>query len=260
MKMIRFCDFSVCLSLLVMLPSISYASVETSIGLVGAHLSYREAGVHQSGYLAGLKGHLAIHQGFMLRVDGSYLSGHVDYHSADTGSMKNMSEAIYEVRGLIGQDVYAPGLRITPYTGLGYRNLENDSAYRRSTTGALGYDREQRYLYLPVGLMFQQMPISPGSWVVGLKLEFDQLIRGYNTSKLGTIPRHKNLSFHQSTGSGAQASISFKRNLNSDLLIQSITFTPYIKYWDVHASNVNEGYYEPDNTTVEFGATLSASI
>ncbi|CAG9000990.1 MAG: hypothetical protein CENE_02998 [Candidatus Celerinatantimonas neptuna] len=258
MKIMRFCNFSLCL--LLMLPFTSHASVEASLGLVGAHLSYRETGVHQSGYLTGLKGHLAVHQGLMVRFDGSYISGHVDYNSTDTGSMKNMSDYIYEIRGLIGQDLYTPGLRITPYTGLGYRNLKNNSAYRRSTTGALGYNREQSYIYLPVGLMFQQMAILPGHWGVGFKLEFDQLIRGYNTSELGTIPGKRDLSFHQKTGSGAQASITFKRYLDSDFFIRAITFTPYVKYWDVNASNVNEGYYEPDNTTVEFGATLSASI
>ncbi|MEK6733412.1 MAG: hypothetical protein AABY55_07275 [Candidatus Omnitrophota bacterium] len=68
------------------------------------------------------------------------------------GSLDNINDDMWEVRGLAGYDVHlSETLAVTPYLGLGYRHLNDNMGGKISTRGAYGYDREISYLYSPIG-------------------------------------------------------------------------------------------------------------
>jgi len=73
--------------------------------------------------------------------------GWVDYSGSGT-----LDKDYYKFRG----ETYV-GYRLekfTPIIGLGYRWLYDDSGGQTSSTGALGYDRQSQYLYIPAGGIF----------------------------------------------------------------------------------------------------------
>jgi hypothetical protein len=80
-----------------------------------------------------------------------------------------------------GMDVVGSSVSFSPFLGLGYRYLYNDSR-GYSTTGAIGYRRESNYIYAPAGLTAR---FHLGDrWVLAPTLEADIFVRGRQASKL----------------------------------------------------------------------------
>lgn len=108
-------------------------------------------------------------------------SGEVDYSSPGSGDLNNIPDFMAEFRFLLGADVPASEASfLTPYTGIGYRYLNDDSSGMTSTTGASGYERESNYFYSPAGI---EAFYLPGEWLVsGDDLEYDIFWRGKQIS------------------------------------------------------------------------------
>jgi len=69
--------------------------------------------------------------------------------------MNNIDDYILEFRGLAGYDFpVSKASFLTPYAGIGYRYLNDDSSGKVASTGALGYERESNYIYSPIGVKF----------------------------------------------------------------------------------------------------------
>ena len=177
-----------------------------------------------------------------------------------------------EARGLVGKDVVGKSWTWSPETGLGVRRLSN------SLAGIKGF-RKETYLYLPVGLTARTR--VAGQHLLGLNLEFDVLLRGWQTtydSALGsggipatptapafTINGFTDLSFEQHRGWAVRASAKYQVN-------KRLSVEPYFLHWRVDDSTVSFGpvsftvngvtagqqlgAYEPLNTTREFGVKL----
>jgi hypothetical protein len=154
---------------------------------------------------------------------------------------------------------------------LGFRYLSN------GTTGAAGF-RTDKYLYPPVGLAART---TVASHPLIFTVEYDHLIHGWQTTRnslLGggnvpatptapafTIDGITDVSFTQHRGRSARASVKYQ-------LTKRWSVEPYYVHWSVNASpssdetvtfTVNRvtarqqlGFYEPFNTTDEFGAKL----
>jgi hypothetical protein len=177
-----------------------------------------------------------------------------------------------EGRALVGKDLIGHAWALSPYTGLGFRHLSN------GTTGTGGY-RTDDYLYLPVGATART---DAGSHrVLSFNLEYDRLIRGWQktrNSELGgglvpatatapgfTIDGFTDISFAQHGGWALRAGAKYQVTAHWSV-------EPYYIHWSVSASPVNYatatftvnnvtahqqlGYYEPFNTTNEFGVKL----
>ena len=174
-------------------------------------------------------------------------------------------------RGLVGKDFMRRRWAFSPYSGLGVRYLSN------GITGNAGF-RTDRYLYAPFGLTTHT---TVGSRRVSFTLEYDRLIRGWQTtrnSKLGggeipatpTAPAFAidgitDVSFVQHGGWAARATAKY-------YLTNRWSVEPYYVYWSVDSSPVNFetatftvnrisarqqlGFFEPYNTTHEFGIKL----
>jgi hypothetical protein len=181
-----------------------------------------------------------------------------------------------EGRAMAGRDFAGRRWTWSPAAGLGIRHLSN------GLSGVSGY-RTDDYLSLPLGLTARTRMGARG--VLGLNVEFDQLIRGWQTtfqSRLGggtvaatpsapafTINGFTDISFEQQSGRALRAGATYE--LNRRWLVE-----PYWVRWTVGASPVNQttvtftvndvaagqqlGFYEPRNTTNEFGLKVGIRI
>lgn len=175
-------------------------------------------------------------------------------------------------RALTGKDFIGRSWAISPFTGVGFRHLSN------GVTGNANY-RSQEYLYVPVGATVRTTAIA--GRVLGVAVEFDYLLRGWNTTRNsllggGTVPAtpttpaftisdFTDLSFDQRNGWAFRASASYQ-------VSRQWSIEPYYVRWGVDDSSVNDGsvayavngitarqtlsYLEPRNFTHEFGVKI----
>ena len=83
--------------------------------------------------------------------------GQVDYTSAGTGTLTGIPDYQLESTFYLGIPHETLNSRITYFAGLGGRYLLNASGLRISSTGHSGYDRESRYVYMPLGINFEKV-------------------------------------------------------------------------------------------------------
>lgn len=223
-------------------------------------IEYKEPDVmKEKGMMFGIGASYSYHNDVMLKIEGRYSYGKVDYENS--GKIDNIDDYVFEVRALGGYDFkIANTLTITPFVGFGYRYLRDDMAGRISSTGDRGYLREANYYYSPIGIEAVQV-ISRG-WSVGAVLEYDYFWKGVQESHLSDVDsRYNDLSNDQNSGYGLRASIVFKKQ--SDRVY--FTIEPFIRYWNIDESEIQiitlsgvpDDYgWEPKNNSTEIGLKL----
>ena len=176
-----------------------------------------------------------------------------------------------EGRALAGKDFVGRSWGVSPYTGVGLRYLSN------GTAGGPGY-RTQTYLYLPVGLTTRTRVASRA---LSVTLEYDLLLGGWQKthgSQLGgggvpatatapafSIDGFSDVSFAQDGGWALRVSAKYQ-------VARRWSLEPYYVRWSVDDSTVDYmtatvtvngitarqqlGFYEPFNTTDEFGVKV----
>lgn len=200
-------------------------------GVVGSYIYRSSAGQTFEPYNA-----------WMLRADGRIAFGHMNYDGefmdGTPTSGNNIDDFLWEVRGLFGYDFKNDTARVTPYTGFGYRYLNDDSS-----NNAGGYERESNYLYLPLGLEF--LFPSKTNWSIGATVEFDVLLWGEQRSHLGDYG-YGTVVNQQNSGSGFRASVKLQEK-------GGLALEPFVRYWSIGDSAVSGGWIEPKNETTEVG-------
>ena len=131
-------------------------------------------------------------------------------------------------------------------SGLGWRSLKHPFGGIKTTTGANGYDRIQEYRYVPF-LAEIKMPIS--SIDVELKLEYDHVFYGYNSSEQGHLSGNRDLNFRNDDGYMVKAAYKIP--------YESIYLEPYYEFHSIEESTVESGSVEPSNTTDEYGIKVT---
>ena len=199
------------------------------------------------------EGGLWSERGLMLRTEGRFASGKVDYDgSLQDGSpltITDIDNHTMEFRGLIG--LGNSNFDSSLYTGFGYRYLNDDLS---KFSG--GYERESNYYYIPVGLTFDGMENADG-WSAGLTFEFDFLLRGLQKTHLSdTGLGFSDFENKQKKGWGLRASMKFIRHGEIDFILE-----PFARLWVIDDSEVEiiEGgipVYEPKNETLEGGINI----
>lgn len=227
------------------------------IGPEISHITYEEPDVmEEKGFMYGIAASYAYHNNLMLKAEGRFSFGDVDY--TNSGTMDNIDDYMWEFRGLAGYDF--PVLKatiITPYIGFGYRYLNDDSSGMTSSTGAWGYERESNYYYSPIGI--ETITKLENGWFIGVTLEYDYFWKGIQKSHLSDVdPGLNNLENDQNDGYGLRGSIKFQKKVERlDYVIE-----PFVRYWDIKQSDNADvtyygtyiGYgYEPKNNSTEFG-------
>jgi hypothetical protein len=186
------------------------------------------------------------------RVDGRASYGSLTYRGS--GTQNNVPDSIFETRVVAGLDFF-PGSRasLSPYFGLGYRYLYNDSRGYTSTNAA-GYRRYSNYLYAPVGLTIR---FDLGNrWVLAPTVEADIFILGKQKSQLSdaNIAGFNDVTNTQKRGSGYRGYLMVEKD--------HLAFGAWMHYWDIKDSDVQfagvvngvrVGGLEPANWTRESG-------
>jgi len=233
------------------------------LGTEISYIKYKEPGVmEEKGMMYGIVGSYTYRPKFMLRAEGRFAYGQVDYKNS--GTLDNIDDYILEFRGLGGYDFSVfTASTLTPYIGIGYRYL-NDDMTGTSSTGALGYERESNYLYSPIGVEI----ITPlkNDWSVGATLEYDYFWKGIQKSHLSdTGFGLGDIENDQNKGYGIRGSVKFqKKGEKLDFVIE-----PFIRYWNIKKSKETAitysgtiiGYgYEPKNNSTEIGCKLAVKF
>jgi len=178
--------------------------------------------------------------------DNSFQFFKQNYWSNGTGTMKDIDVEVFNSRllyGIVASD------KLMIKAGLGYRHLYHYWQNRQSTTGAWGYDREQDYTYIPI-IAELKMPIPELDLNGTLKVEFDYIIEGNNTSYLGYLGgANTDKDFKNDDGYTWKVSYKFDHS--------GISYEPYYEFMSVEESNVVGGSYEPSNTTTEYGLKVT---
>jgi hypothetical protein len=207
---------------------------------------------------------------FLITPNSASPNGYeLDFGNASPCSETGDRDWYLEFRTLAGKDLIGQKWAWSPYAGVGARHLSN------GTTGADGY-RTDEYLYLPVGMTARTRVASHGA--LSVNLEFDHLLHGWQKTRgsaLGggdvpataiappfAIDGFTDVSFSQAGGWALRASAKYQ-------VTRHWSLEPYYVHWNVSASPPNDqtvtftvnqvtareriGFYEPLNTTNEFG-------
>jgi hypothetical protein len=207
---------------------------------------------------------------YVITPDGASPNGYaLDFGDPSPCSETGDRDWYLEARALAGKDLIGRTWAWSPYSGVGVRHLSN------GTTGTAGY-RTDEYLYLPLGVTARTSVRSHRA--LGVNLEFDRLLHGWQKtrdSELGgadvpatatapafTIDGFTDVSFSQAGGWALRASAKYQ-------VTGHWSVEPFYVHWNVNASPANDetvtfsvnhvtareriGFYEPLNTTDEFG-------
>ena len=233
------------------------------LGISLSYIKYEEPDLmEEKGFMFGFNAAYAYHQQAMLKAELGVSFGTVDYSSPISGEINGIPNTMIELRGLAGYDFkVSASTLLTPYTGLGYRYLRDDSSGKVSNLGAAGYLREANYFYSPIGLATYSVLNS--TWSLDAALEYDLFWKGLQKSHLSDA----NLGFsdienEQNSGYGLRAMFNLRYAIDN----LTYVFGPFIRYWDIDDSEVEPVYrngslwgtgYEPANTSLEVGFNLA---
>lgn len=229
----------------------------TELGLNAAYYKYEEPGVPvtEKGYNAGLDVVFTATPGndWFIRGDAAFAYGYTDY--TGSGTKDDDPYRYAEIRGTFGKDFDNDGYTLSPYFGIGFR-YSRDDLRGLTSTGAIGYRRESRYLYIPVGLTHRLGLKSSAR--LSTTLEFDYLLKGQQKSYLSdTFPSASDLTNDQNSGYGIRASVYYEK--------ANWSFGPWFRYWHIDQSEtaaatavvsgttVTAFFLEPKNETTEIG-------
>lgn len=185
--------------------------------------------------------------GIFVAGDLRFAFGANHYSSAGSGTADGKQDYLGDIRLLGGKDFAFSShpIEISPYLGLGYRNLYND--LRGSTsTGALGYRRDSQYLYLPVGVT-PRFGLTDNSRLA-INVEYDWLIQGWQASYLSDASSSLGDIYNkQNAGYGLRGSIMYEK--------AAWSVGPFFDYWNINQSDIvgSLGAFEPHNQTIEYG-------
>jgi hypothetical protein len=213
-------------------------------------------------------GTYVVNSDLFTKFDARYANATANY--SGSGTMSGQPNWYYDIRGLAGTDFKVSNNVISPYTGLGYRYLLNNTSGSSTSTGAIAYQRTQSYLYIPIGAT-HKFAIDTKS-KLETTAEFDYLIIGQNHSNLSTLNGY--------TGNSGVSNVSLTQNTGFGLRLSSMyqqgnwSVGPYITYWNIAQSgtaktypttwagrsNVSVTWIEPQNITTEIGLKVALSF
>jgi len=214
--------------------------------------------MEQDGVFTGIKGAITYEKNISIKLDGIYAQGKTDYSSYRTGSMNDCNNYMYDIRALIGLPRHYYNndtVIIHRYIGFGYRTLFDESEGQQSTTGHFGYNRKSDYYYMPIGIsakykIFNRIETHS-------EIEFDWLLTGIQHSYMGYLsPRDYDITNYQDFGYGIRISTDFIYQTEK----VNLGFRPFLRYWSINDSDIDMGFIEPANNTLEAGLSITAQF
>jgi hypothetical protein len=207
-----------------------------------------------------------IGSGLFLRARLSTDFGSVDYSSED-GRLDNVSQSIGQLELHLGADIaIGSGATLTPFVGIGSRVLEDKSGGEETELGALGYDREISYAYVPVGIA-AGLPVGGRAELI-ISAQYNWVVGGEAKSRFSDLdPEIPNIKLDLDEGHGVEASATLLFPLGN----HAIGLGPFVRHWtlersksliltDPEGSGDRIEFFEPRNQTTEIGLRLSFSF
>lgn len=228
---------------------------ENSVGVSLSHYKYKEPGfmslqanvlgIDYAGTYAFAPQWPQTQQTWFVRGELAYKTGRADYESTNGLSIAGTENWYGEVRALVGRDVQLGQSVLSPYIGMGLRQLHNDLR----TENTLGYRRITRYLTLPIGV-FHKQQWSQDSLLV-THLEYLHLVQGTHWAKLSdSSPFSSDVKLKQPKGQGIRAGALWR--------FDNWSMGPTFTYWKIDRSDPSgQIAVEPPNQTVEIGLKLN---
>jgi len=200
-----------------------------------SHITYEEPDVMETkGFMYGIAGSYAYHNNLMLKAEGRFSYGQVDYDGqlsdGTSYTIDGIDDYMLEFRGLGGYDFpILTATILTPYIGFGYRYLHDDPSFDPA-----GYERESNYIYSPIGV--ETITKLDNGWSLGLAVEYDYFWKGIQKSHLSDVDASiSDMENDQNDGYGLRGSIKLqKKSEKIDFVIE-----PFIRYWDIEKSEVS---------------------
>lgn len=184
---------------------------------------------------------------FGLMYTAEVTHGRVNYDSKNSGVVKKT----YNKARAEAYVTYRTDKILSPFVGFGYRYLRDESGGQIGENGGVFYDRRSRYYYAPVGVVINVTDKFT------FKGQYNFFIKGEQKSYLmHTNPGYPNVSNEQDDGWGADFTLNYQATENLSLY-------SFYRHWNIGKSEIATGYvpvrnetiswWEPDNTTHEFG-------
>jgi len=173
---------------------------------------------------------------FLLRAEGKYSQGEVDYESERGDSLDGIKNTQLDSRLKVGLD-NNPSI----YSGFGYRYFLG-SPDKKTSKGYQVFDREVTYYYLPIGISGEISSIDFG-------FEYDHLIIG----KVENHIKGNKFTNTQTKGHGIKMEVGLTKKLKE----LKVRFGLYLQDWMIKDSNNVNGFYEPENNKIERGGNVS---
>jgi hypothetical protein len=236
------------------------------LGLTVSSYSYLEPGLGVSmkaiNWGVNYTGTYAFGNDWFVFGNANYNNGQVSY--SGTGTQSGIPQYYFDIKGAVGHDFAFEGFNLSLYTGFGYRFLSQQWGGTSTSTGAVAYDRQSTYNYIPLGVTHRYAVSDQAE--LETTLEYDYLLSGNQHSGLASLNGTRggttykgipNINNYQNSGYGINLTVMYKK---SDWGVG-----PYIKYWNIQQSNTNYATisvngaptrysaYEPVNNTNEYG-------
>ena len=227
---------------------------ENSVGVSLSHYKYKEPGfmslrakvmgIDFAGTYAFGPEWPQTQKTWFVRGELAYKTGRADYTSPRS-SIDGTENWYGEARALVGRDVQLGQSVLSPYIGLGLRQLHND--LRSENT--LGYRRITRYVTLPLGVLHKQKWSQDS--VLVTHLEYSHLVQGTHWAKFSdSSPFSSDVKLKQPKGQGIRAGALWR--------FDNWSMGPTLTYWNIDRSDPSgQTAVEPSNQTVEFGFKLN---
>ena len=193
----------------------------------------------------------------------NYNNGSVKY--SGTGTQSGIPQYYYDIKAAVGYDFAVEGIQLSPYIGLGYRFLSQQWGGTSTSTGALGYDRQSTYNYIPIGVT-NRFAVNNNKAKIETTLEYDYLLSGNQFSGLSSLNgTHSGTTYANVPDSNNSQKSGYGLNLTVMYKEDSWGVGPYFKYWNIQQSQTNSAVikingtsynysvWEPANTTKEYG-------
>ena len=201
----------------------------------------------------GYYGTLPLGNEFFGLLDVDYRFGPATFGTS-LESIDGIPESYVEGKIALGRDLLFDNFVVSPYIGLGYRNLFNELS-----TVIGGVDAMTQYFYIPVGLIHRIDLGADAS--LETTLEGDIFLVGYRQTDYADYDPNWGVSrTQQNTGYGIKASMMYRKD--------QWGIGPYLNYWNVAKSdsgtykcndNLTCSSFVPENSTTEYGIEMQLS-
>jgi hypothetical protein len=182
-----------------------------------------------------------------------------------SGTQSGIPQYYYDIKAAVGYDFAVEGIQLSPYIGLGYRFLSQQWGGTSTSTGALGYDRQSTYNYIPIGVI-NRIAVNDNKAKIETTFEYDYLISGNQFSGLSSLNgTHSGTTYANVPNSNNSQKSGYGLNLTVMYKEDNWGVGPYFKYWNIQQSQTNSAViqingtsynysvWEPSNTTKEYG-------